>query len=134
MICRACGGKDEPACVNQMCGYWQRDLVTFDYTACECDAWFTNVNGICGIPWKADPQAGVEVCLPRAGYADTPLFEVNAPSTSDIEHREWCFWYAAYFKNDRQLCENIQWGEMQEKCEQGENPEEYFVWIKVKRD
>jgi hypothetical protein len=126
-VCVACGALDEPACINKMCGYWKRDIETDSYTPCACDAWFANVGGVCSDPFKADPQTDVEVC----GIARMNDKIVDPPSSTDIEDGGWCYWYAAYYKNDLAYCENIMWGEMKTKCAEGENPEEYFSIITV---
>jgi hypothetical protein len=41
--------------------------------------------------------------------------------------RDWCYWYAAYLKEELPICENITWNEMKEKCLEGKNPANYYV-------
>jgi hypothetical protein len=41
--------------------------------------------------------------------------------------RDWCYWHAAYQKGDTAICEEIEWDEMREKCEEGKNPANYYV-------
>jgi len=125
--CIACGGLDEPACANRMCGYWKWNPENKTYTPCECDAWFTNVDGMCSVPFKADPQTDIEICR-LAGLRDEIVI---LPSVTEIESADWCYWYAAYFKNDLSLCDHITWGEMQTICSEGENPEDYFAIITI---
>jgi hypothetical protein len=73
------------------------------------------VDGKCGNPFKVDKTTSISIC------------EKAEKGTSKSD-RDWCYWYAAYLKNDMSICENIKWSQMKEKCVEGKNPDSYYVW------
>jgi hypothetical protein len=49
------------------------------------------------------------------------------PAGRDRSQRLWCYWYAAYWKNDTGLCQKLWSGDMYDLCKAGRNPEDYYI-------
>ena len=81
----------------------------------ECKGWFSCVDGDCRNPFEADPSTDLSIC------------EQVEEGRSDKSRRDWCYWYAAYHKGDTAICEHVEWSQMREKCQDGEDPAGYFV-------
>lgn len=97
-ICTNCGWRGDPVCADGNCvGYWQ------------------NVNGLCENPFEIDPAADITLC------------EQVEPGYSNRNERDWCYWYAAFYKKDTSPCAMIVWSTMQEKCLELADPNEYSV-------
>ena len=96
--CESCGWRGSKACAGGTCsGFWQ------------------DVNGICSNPFEVDPAAQVSLC------------ENVEPGYSDATKRDWCYWYAAYQKEDTSICTMIVWGAIKEKCQELADPDDYSV-------
>jgi hypothetical protein len=65
-------------------------------------------------PFKVDPSRSTSICE-------------GIESGTSRSSRDWCYWYAAYLKNDLSICEDIGWLEMEIKCKEGENPANYYA-------
>jgi hypothetical protein len=79
-----------------------------------CNGWFECLEGVCVNPFKVDNSRSTSIC------------EEAEPGNQE-SNRDWCYWYAAYLKNDTSICENIWWSQMKDKCVEGENPANYYV-------
>lgn len=124
--CSECGILTQPCCEGDTChvGYicgannqcencgWRGDSVCADGT---CAGYLQNVNGTCLDPFKANPTANVSLC------------EKAEPGYRNITDRDWCYWYAAFYKKDATICSKIVWATMKEKCQQMANPDDYSV-------
>lgn len=96
--CENCGSQGDPVCEDGICnGYWQ------------------NVNGICKNPFKIDPTADITLC------------EKVDPGHGNIYQRDWCYWYAAFNKQDVSICTMIVWGTMKDKCQELADPDFYTI-------
>jgi hypothetical protein len=151
-ICTPCGVYDQPCCPGELCkegyiclpdGFCTSCGVTvpcegntcnegyyFEETDSKCHiygyrdnrciegnicvGWYQCQNGICVNPFVVDSTSSLSIC------------EAAEPGRS-ITERDWCYWYAAYHKDDTSICERIAWGEMREKCLDGKNPANYYV-------
>jgi hypothetical protein len=80
----------------------------------QCVGWFECLEGICVNPFLVDSTTSISIC----GAAEPGV----GPSEQD-----WCLWYAAYLKEDRSICESIDWGQMREKCLGGKDPANYYI-------
>jgi hypothetical protein len=80
----------------------------------KCRGWLVPSDGVCTNPFEPNPGTDVSTCL-------------SAEPGSDPYQRDWCYWYAAYYKNDTSLCTSIEWGEMRGYCQAGENPGNYLI-------
>jgi len=96
--CQTCGGLDETSCPGEV-----------------CRGWLTYRSGQCANSFALDPGTDTSIC------------EAAEAGGDDKSYRDWCYWYAAYLKGDLGLCQNIEWAAMQEKCEEGEDPDYYYV-------
>ena len=126
-ICESCGGYNDPCCAGSLCreGYNcmpDNSCVScggWDENAClvgtSCQSWLAPIDGVCGSPFKANPGTDADLCL-SAKIEDTSY------------GKDWCYWHAAYFKQDLSLCDQILWGDARDKCSQNENPEDYYIW------
>jgi len=79
-----------------------------------CDGWFECMDGLCVNPFRVDPTRSTSICE-------------GIESGTAHSSREWCYWYAAYLKNDLSICDDIGWLEMEIKCRDGENPDNYYA-------
>jgi hypothetical protein len=151
-LCVECGSYDEPCCTGDVCdegyvcepdgtcsscgsyipcegntcneGYYydEADDKCYPYgrpnyrcrEGNQCDGWFECQEGLCVNPFKIDNTRSETLC------------EAAEIGTSTTE-RDWCYWYAAYLKDDLAICEHIFWDEMLEKCQEGKNPDNYYV-------
>ena len=127
-ICQECGGMDELCCAGQTCSEWYdcspegtcQSCGNLDGEPCPgsvCRDWFVAYAGECTIPFYVDHTTDASVCE-----------KASKPSTySGTGDSNWCYWYAAFFTHDLRLCERIGWDEMQAKCKDGKNPEDYWT-------
>lgn len=150
--CLSCGGYDEPCCAGEVCregyecradgvchgcgtyepcagnqcneGYYYDDsdgkcyqygyLNNRCWEESRCDGWFECFDGKCVNPFERDATRSTSICE-------------EAEAGTSRSSRDWCYWYAAYWKEDTSICENISWGQMRDKCREGENPASYYV-------
>ena len=59
--------------------------------------------------------------------ADTSICETAEPGDSERHYRDWCYWYAAFSKDNTSMCGNIEWDKMKAVCEEGEDPNDYEI-------
>jgi hypothetical protein len=123
-ICRSCGSY--LPCEGNTCdeGYYYDEIDEKCYRygylnhRCgegdTCDGWFECSNGICVNPFKVDNSRSEAICE-------------EAERGTAKSDRDWCYWYAAYLKEDTSICEKITWNEMKAKCLDGKNPANYYV-------
>jgi hypothetical protein len=74
------------------------------------------LDGQCINTYELDPGRDVSICEGS-----------EEGGGSDRSRRDWCYWYAAYHKGDKTLCENVEWEEMREKCLVGGDPDNYYI-------
>jgi hypothetical protein len=97
-VCDPCGGFEDPCCDGG-----------------RCDGWLACAEGACGNPFASDPSTDVAICRQaRLGG-------------NKVSQRDWCYWYAAFYKADTALCESIEWEDMKEKCTRGADPVDYYL-------
>ena len=134
-ICQTCGAShydisagvdvNEPCCTGNTCADFYTCSSDNTCKRCGflggapcpddwCGGWVTPFEGVCSVPFKIDPKADVSICSSAE------------PGNEGTHQNDWCYWYAAYYKNDTSLCSSIEWGEMLDKCQAGENPENYY--------
>jgi len=104
-ICIYCGHRGKPVC--QKGGCYAGD------TACEeygCYSWYVNIDGYCQDPFEVDAGADHQIICERV-----------KPERYDHD-RDWCYWYASYYKQDLSIYEKIEWGEMRTLCRKMANP------------
>ena len=97
-ICAPCGELDETDCPGGA-----------------CKGWFQLQDGLCINPFELSPSTDLSIC--------TAAPEGN----SDRSERDWCYWYAAYDKSEPDICLNIEWDDMKEHCNEGKNPDDYYI-------
>jgi len=124
--CYPCGEKDQPCCEGNTC---DNLLLCGKTGTCEscgylgdqvcaggtCGGWWQNKDGFCINPFEFNPSTDTAIC-----------------ETGDISHdlrtgRDWCYWYAAFYKQDTTPCSLIEWSQMQEKCMDLEDPGFYSI-------
>ena len=127
--CQPCGGYQQLCCEGGNC---QSGFLCTEQSICEycgelytppckdnkCNAWYTPVQNECSDPFEKDPGSDISIC------------QEAEPGYSFYTNRDWCFWSAAYHKNDTSLCDQISWVDMVEKCRQGEDPGDYYLTTK----
>jgi hypothetical protein len=80
-----------------------------------CKGWFQFQAGLCVSPFEVDPDTDLSIC------------SAAPEGNSDRSERDWCYWYAAYQKSEAEICENIEWDEMKERCVAGGDPDDYYI-------
>jgi hypothetical protein len=123
--CVECGLSNQPCCEGRTCssGYVCNDKAVCEgcgyrgYPVCAdgtCEGWWQNINGFCENPFKVDPKADLNICE-------------QADEGHSRSQRDWCYWYAAYNKQDITICERIDWDEMKAKCLEMEDPDAHHI-------
>lgn len=124
--CTPCGEKDQPCCEGNAC---DNLLLCGEAGSCEgcgylgdqacaggeCGGWWQNVGGFCVNPFEVNPSTDIAIC------------ETGALSHDLRTGKDWCYWYAAFFKQDITPCSLIEWDQMQEKCMELEDPGYYSI-------
>jgi hypothetical protein len=83
-----------------------------------CKGWYMPHEGICKNPFEVDVSTVLTIC------------EQSEPGEVERHYRDWCYWYAAFWKEDITICASIEWEKMRDVCERGANPEDYDIsWI-----
>jgi hypothetical protein len=80
-----------------------------------CKGWLTCSGGDCLNPFELDPATSVTIC------------ERAEEGGDERSQRDWCYWYAAYHKDDLAFCEQMEWATARAKCLDGEDPASYLI-------
>ena len=124
--CQPCGYYQEPCCAGGSCqtGLLCNPQSTCDYCGelytppCQdnkCNAWYIPIENECSDPFEKKPESDISIC------------QKAEPGYTYSTNRDWCFWSAAFHKNDASICKQISWEDMVEKCVQGEDPGDYYL-------
>lgn len=124
--CRQCGRYEEPCCEGGSCekGYLCNAQSTCEYCGelftppCEdyqCIGWYIPVDNVCSDPFEKDPGYDISIC------------QDLEPGYKYSTDQDWCLWSAAFYKKDASLCSQISWDDMVHKCQQGEDPNDYYL-------
>jgi hypothetical protein len=127
--CETCGYAGDLCCPGETCREWNvctpsglcEDCGELGQLSCQgpiCKGWYLPHNGMCQNPFEVAKNTSLSLC------------EQTEPGEVERHDRDWCYWYAAYWKMDPTICENIEWEQMKIVCEKGENPDDFDVtWI-----
>ncbi len=130
-ICVRCGRGNDPCCPDNTCDEWyecdedglcQPCGRLYARSACEgerCMGWLENMEGQCIVPFVLDPDRDLSIC--------DQFVETTRRSSLEEESSDWCYWYAAFWKRDSTICQQITWVEMREKCLEKKDPDDYYV-------